>query len=300
MYVLPRADHPPGDAGGVRQGQPDARPRGQAEGPRARHAAVLSGLRGRRRAAGSHALPHRRSPEGAAAITPECRTARMNAHRVVCRYRNQEQEHTLEAEVRKEKSDLSDVTGEHMHSDQNGMGDVHYQANSPSSLPELHAKITKPKVPSISLLFFTLRFTQLCCSSRGTPNGGTPASSYRLHLGTCTAKGITSLDTFFQSCRRGLCLSPVIPHHSIAHHLWIIRCNKLRVHIIPVDLRWGVTEEDTQQALEICLAEIDNCRPFFVGLLGRRYGRALQTGHCLFITRLRLVLAGMGGAPMNM
>lgn len=50
------------------------------------------------------------------------------------------------------------------------------------------------------------------------------------------------------------------------------RCNKLRVHITPVDLRWGVTEEETQQALEICLGEIDNCRPFFIGLLGRRYG----------------------------
>jgi telomerase protein component 1 len=44
------------------------------------------------------------------------------------------------------------------------------------------------------------------------------------------------------------------------------------VHITPVDLRWGVTEEETQQALEICLGEIDNCRPFFIGLLGRRYG----------------------------
>jgi hypothetical protein len=42
------------------------------------------------------------------------------------------------------------------------------------------------------------------------------------------------------------------------------------VHITPVDLRWGVTEEETQQALEICLGEIDNCRPFFIGLLGRR------------------------------
>eukprot|EP01105_Mastigella_eilhardi_P008303 TRINITY_DN2021_c4_g2_i1.p1 TRINITY_DN2021_c4_g2~~TRINITY_DN2021_c4_g2_i1.p1 ORF type:complete len:1404 (-),score=366.79 TRINITY_DN2021_c4_g2_i1:51-4172(-) len=50
------------------------------------------------------------------------------------------------------------------------------------------------------------------------------------------------------------------------------RCNKIHVHVTPVDLRWGVTEEDTGQALEMCLTEIDNCRPFFIGLLGNRYG----------------------------
>jgi telomerase protein component 1 len=35
-----------------------------------------------------------------------------------------------------------------------------------------------------------------------------------------------------------------------------------------------VTEEDAQRgkALEICLREIEDCRPFFIGLLGERYG----------------------------
>lgn len=51
-----------------------------------------------------------------------------------------------------------------------------------------------------------------------------------------------------------------------------IRCKKLRVHVTPVDLRWGVTEEETQKALGICLEEIENCRPFFIGLVGQRYG----------------------------
>jgi telomerase protein component 1 len=36
-------------------------------------------------------------------------------------------------------------------------------------------------------------------------------------------------------------------------------------------LRWGVTE-DTTNTLELCLTELDNCRPFFIGLLGDRYG----------------------------
>jgi tetratricopeptide (TPR) repeat protein len=41
-----------------------------------------------------------------------------------------------------------------------------------------------------------------------------------------------------------------------------------------VDLRWGVTTEQAAegQVLPICLREIDKCRPYFIGLLGERYG----------------------------
>jgi len=41
-----------------------------------------------------------------------------------------------------------------------------------------------------------------------------------------------------------------------------------------VDLRWGIADEDRidGRALPICFAEIDSCRPYFVGLLGHRYG----------------------------
>ena len=52
------------------------------------------------------------------------------------------------------------------------------------------------------------------------------------------------------------------------------KCRKNHVHLIDVDLRWGVTETDAQdgKALDICLDEIDSCRPYFLGLLGHRYG----------------------------
>lgn len=52
------------------------------------------------------------------------------------------------------------------------------------------------------------------------------------------------------------------------------KCRKQRVHLIDVDLRWGVTEADGQdgKALDICLDEIDSCRQYFLGLLGHRYG----------------------------
>ncbi len=41
-----------------------------------------------------------------------------------------------------------------------------------------------------------------------------------------------------------------------------------------VDLRWGVTDEQKAEGavLPICLAEIDRSRPYFIGLLGQRYG----------------------------
>jgi len=41
-----------------------------------------------------------------------------------------------------------------------------------------------------------------------------------------------------------------------------------------VDLRWGITEEQKSegQVLPICLAEIVRCQPYFLGLLGERYG----------------------------
>jgi hypothetical protein len=41
-----------------------------------------------------------------------------------------------------------------------------------------------------------------------------------------------------------------------------------------VDLRWGVTEEEARhgKVVRLCLEEIDRCRPFFLGLLGERYG----------------------------
>ena len=51
-------------------------------------------------------------------------------------------------------------------------------------------------------------------------------------------------------------------------------CMDRGVGFTEVDLRWGVTEEQVErgEVLPICLAEIENCRPYFIGLLGERYG----------------------------
>jgi tetratricopeptide (TPR) repeat protein len=50
-----------------------------------------------------------------------------------------------------------------------------------------------------------------------------------------------------------------------------------RLHLVDIDLRWGITEQEAEQgmALDICLEEIERSRPFFIGILGERYGSLL-------------------------
>ncbi|MDP4288672.1 MAG: DUF4062 domain-containing protein, partial [Bacteroidota bacterium] len=51
-------------------------------------------------------------------------------------------------------------------------------------------------------------------------------------------------------------------------------CRARGVEFIEIDLRWGITEEEsrTGKTIRICLEEIDRCRPYFIGIIGSRYG----------------------------
>lgn len=55
-------------------------------------------------------------------------------------------------------------------------------------------------------------------------------------------------------------------------------CSDRGVSFFNVDLRWGITEEDQVggQVLPICLGEIDKCRPYFIGIIGNRYGSVME------------------------
>lgn len=46
------------------------------------------------------------------------------------------------------------------------------------------------------------------------------------------------------------------------------------VDIVEVDLRWGITARQAERGrvLPICLREIERCRPWFIAMLGERYG----------------------------
>jgi len=51
-------------------------------------------------------------------------------------------------------------------------------------------------------------------------------------------------------------------------------CEERAVTWTEVDLRWGITTEESAEGkvLPLCLVEIQRCRPYFIGLLGERYG----------------------------
>ncbi|CAG0893789.1 unnamed protein product [Darwinula stevensoni] len=51
------------------------------------------------------------------------------------------------------------------------------------------------------------------------------------------------------------------------------RAKALRIHVLPVDLRWGITEEQacSKRSLQLCLEEVQKCQ-LFLGILGDRYG----------------------------
>ena len=56
-------------------------------------------------------------------------------------------------------------------------------------------------------------------------------------------------------------------------------CSERGVSFFSVDLRWGITKEEQVdgKVLPICLREIDKCRPYFIGIIGNRYGSVLET-----------------------
>lgn len=44
-----------------------------------------------------------------------------------------------------------------------------------------------------------------------------------------------------------------------------------------IDLRWGITDEDAEKGLVVpkCLRSIDDCKPYFIGIIGDYYGTSL-------------------------
>lgn len=57
-------------------------------------------------------------------------------------------------------------------------------------------------------------------------------------------------------------------------------CRRRNVEFTPLDLRWGITEEEATngRVVEICMDEIERTRPFFIGLVGGRYGWVPEQG----------------------
>jgi WD40 repeat protein len=51
-------------------------------------------------------------------------------------------------------------------------------------------------------------------------------------------------------------------------------CEEHRIHLVDIDLRWGIRSEDSQSnnTVRACLQNIDDSRPFFLNFLGQRRG----------------------------
>ena len=57
-------------------------------------------------------------------------------------------------------------------------------------------------------------------------------------------------------------------------------CKNHGVSFFGCDLRWGISDAEAQnkETMGICLRQIENCIPFFIGLVGNRYGWIPQKG----------------------
>ena len=75
------------------------------------------------------------------------------------------------------------------------------------------------------------------------------------------------------------------------------------VEVVEVDLRWGITEEQSKQGktIGICLDEIERCRPYFIGLVGDRYGWVPQLGdyNPELLARENWIAQHQGGASVT-
>jgi hypothetical protein len=84
------------------------------------------------------------------------------------------------------------------------------------------------------------------------------------------------------------------------------------VAVTAVDLQWGVTSEEARQNLQLsaCIREVDRCAPFFLALLGERYGwvppssafaglGSLERSQGLSITELEVRHAVLPGSTRN-
>jgi len=50
-------------------------------------------------------------------------------------------------------------------------------------------------------------------------------------------------------------------------------CEHYKLHFYEIDLRWGINERlSNNDIIKLCKEKIDDCRPFFIGIIGNRYG----------------------------
>lgn len=78
-------------------------------------------------------------------------------------------------------------------------------------------------------------------------------------------------------------------------------CASRGVGFSEVDLRWGITDDERLRGLviPICFSEIAACRPYFIGILGHRYGWCPEPEHFRAAPELSKRLEGLLGRSMT-
>src|ERR1035437_6839917 len=66
---------------------------------------------------------------------------------------------------------------------------------------------------------------------------------------------------------RAYLMKPIFPKVRAA-------CRERGIEFTDIELRWGLTEEEASlgRVIRTCLEEIDRCYPYFIALIGERYG----------------------------
>ena len=91
--------------------------------------------------------------------------------------------------------------------------------------------------------------------------------------------------------------STFLDMHAERDHLVSVVFPRLRERLLPfrvdlydIDLRWGITRQEAEddRVVPFCLEQVDECRPFFLGMLGHRYGWRPAQGNGLSLTHMEI------------
>ena len=125
----------------------------------------------------------------------------------------------------------------------------------------------------------TCSYRPVCCQFQGC-NMTIPFREVDEHAAVCPFNRIQQLKTARHRTARVFVSSTFLDMHGEREVLvkkvfpeLRERCKARRINFFEVDFRWGVTEEDVSSGtIGHILPEIDRCRPFFLGMIGKRYG----------------------------
>lgn len=107
-------------------------------------------------------------------------------------------------------------------------------------------------------------------------------------------KRVSSIRVFVSSTFKDMQEERDILHERVLPEVQA-EASKFGIHVSLCDLRWGIytgdlsEDEEMERILSVCYDEIDDCRPYLIGILGERYGTVSQkTGEEKSVTEMEI------------